>query len=198
MSILYSLFDQTFLDAMAQPSVTMAIAVKVEFTTGTTRAHSGTGTIAIDGEEYLGLGTLGEIGKASEEHTLSPTQLNMALNGLDTSLVATTLNERCVNRPVTLMAVVFNQQDGTVLGANVIFRGKIAKSAMTAGEVNALSFTVSNIFEDWQYGDGARFTEESHEAQNPGDHIFKHVSKMAERALYWGSEKDAPPFASYQ
>lgn len=197
MSVLYSLFDQAFLDAMSKPSVTMAIGVKIEFPSGTTRAHSGTGTIVVDGEAYLGLGTLGEISAATEEHTLSPTQLNLALNGLDTSLVATTLNENCVNRPVTVLAIVFNDS-GVALAANVIFKGKIARSAMTAGDVNSLAYTVSNIFEDWQYGDSGRFTEESHSAEQPGDHIFKHVSKMAELPLYWGSEKDAPPFASYQ
>jgi len=197
MSVLYSMFDQTFVDAMNQPNLTLALAVKIEFGSGVTRAHSGTGTLVIGGEPYLGLGTLGEISSAKEEHTLSPTQLTLALNGLETSLVGITLNEQCINKPVSVMAVVFDKL-GKVIGANVIFKGKIARTAMTAGDVNSLAYTVSNIFEDWQYGDSGRFTDESHSAQFPGDRIFRHVAEMAERAIYWGSEKDAPPFASYQ
>lgn len=197
MSLAYSLFDQAFVDAMNAPNLTLAIAVKIEFNTGTTRAHSGTGTVVVNGEPYLGVGALGEISAATESHTLSPSQLNLALNGLDTSLVATTLNESCINKPVTIMAVVFGA-NGVAIGANVIFRGKIARTAMTAGEVNSLAYTVSNIFEDWQYGNSGRFTDESHAAEFPGDHIFRHVAEMAERPIYWGSEKDAPPFASYQ
>lgn len=197
MSTLYSFFDEAFLDALNQPDVTMALAVKVEFASGVSRVHSGTGTLTIAGETYYGVGALGEISAAKEEHTTSPTQVTMALNALDTSLLATTLNERCINRPVTIMAVVYNEL-GQSVGANVLFKGKIARTAVTAGDTNSIGYTVSNIFEDWKYGDPWRFTQESHSAQYPGDDIFQYVAQMSERPIYWGSEKDAQPFARYK
>ncbi|MEQ4986178.1 hypothetical protein ABN080_01680 [Proteus sp. fly-1089] len=39
-----------------------------------------------------------------------------------------------------------------------------------------------------------RFTDESWSSRRQGDRIFRYVAQMAERAIYWGSKKDAPAF----
>lgn len=73
--------------------------------------------------------------------------------------------------------------------------GKVVSgTGATSGDTNALQYTVSNIFEDWQRPFPDRYTDESHQAAQPGDRIFRYVAQMAERSIYWGSKKDAPGF----
>lgn len=196
MSIYYSIFDQQFLDALSQPDVIVATAVRVEFPSGVTKVHSATGELVINGEVYYGVGALGEISVVNEDGSLASKSVSIALNGLDTSLVGTVLNEKCVGCPASIYFVAFDSL-GQAIAANLLYSGYISASAMTAGNVNAISYTISNVFEKWKEGKPDRYTEESHLASYPDDHIFRYVGQMAERPIYWGSAQDAPPFARF-
>lgn len=90
--------------------------------------------------------------------------------------------------------LVAMDDNGVVQVADLIFKGKVSGTGATAGETNALQYTVSNIFEDWQRPFPDRYTDESHQSIQPGDRLFRYVAQMAERSIYWGSKKDAPGF----
>jgi hypothetical protein len=189
--MLYSPFSDSMVDWLSRDRVTAVLAANVQFESGTAYVHSGTGTLVLGGYVYYGMGTMGAIDDVGETNTTSPTQLRMTLSGLDMSLFAKTLNERCVGRPAELYLVAMDD-NGVVQVADLIFKGRISGTGATAGETNALQYTVSNIFEDWQRPFPDRYTDESHQATQPGDRIFRYVAQMAERSIYWGSKKDAP------
>ena len=136
---------------------------------------------------------MGAIDDANETNTTSPTQLKMTLSGLDSALFATTLNERCVGRNAEIYLVAMDD-NGVVQVADLLYKGRASSNGATFGNNNALQYTVSNIFEDWQRPFPDRNTDESHQAAYPGDRIFRYVAQMAERSIYWGSKKDAPGF----
>ena len=92
----YSPFSDSMVDWMSRDRVTVAIAANVQFESGTVYVHSGTGTLTLNGFVYYGMGRMGAIDDVSETSTTSPSQLKLTLSGLDISLFATTLNERCV------------------------------------------------------------------------------------------------------
>lgn len=191
--MLYTPFSDQMVDYLSRDRVTAVIAAQVQFESGTAYVHSGTGTLVLGGYVYYGVGTLGAVDDMQETGTTSPTQLKLTLSGLDMSLFAKTLNERCVGRPAELYLVVLDEA-GVARVADLIFKGKVSSTGATAGDTNALQYTVSNIFEDWQRPFPDRFTDESHQATQPGDRIFRYVAQMAERPIYWGSKKDAPGF----
>ena len=197
MEILYSPLDDVLLDALHQPVVCTAMAVEIDFPSGTSRTHSGTGTLVIGGETFYGVGALGEIGAVVEEHTTSPTQISLTLGGLDTSLIAITLNERVIGCPVQVFLAVMDG-DGAPLAANLLYKGRVSATSLTAGDNSGLGYTVSNIFEYWQRGSADRYTDESQRkrARTVGiiDRLMRYVAQMAERSIYWGSKKDAPAF----
>lgn len=191
--MLYSPFSDSMITWLSRDRVTAVLAANVQFESGTAYVHSGTGTLVLGGYVYYGMGTLGSIDDVSETNTTSPTQLRMTLSGLDMSLFAKTLNERCVGKPAELYLVAMDD-NGVVQVADLIFKGRVSSTGATSGETNALQYTVSNIFEDWQRPFPDRYTDESHQAAQPGDRIFRYVAQMAERSIYWGSKKDAPGF----
>lgn len=191
--MLYSPFSDSMVDYLSRDRVTPVIAASIEFDSGTVYVHSGTGTIVLNGFVYYGMGRMGSVDDVSETNTTSPTQLKLTLSGLDMALFATTLNERCVGKPAEIYLVVLDES-GVAQVADLIFKGKVSSTGATAGETNALQYTVSNIFEDWQRAFPDRYTDESHQAAQPGDRIFRYVAQMAERSIYWGSKKDAPGF----
>ncbi|WP_409245886.1 hypothetical protein [Enterobacter cloacae] len=191
--MLYSPFSDSMITWLSRDRVTAVLAANIQFESGTAYVHSGTGTLVLGGYVYYGMGTMGAIDDVNETNTTSPTQLRMTLSGLDMSLFAKTLNERCVGKPAELYLVAMDD-NGVVQVADLIFKGRVSGTGATSGETNALQYTVSNIFEDWQRPFPDRYTDESHQAAQPGDRIFRYVAQMAERSIYWGSKKDAPGF----
>lgn len=191
--MLYSPFSDAMVDWLSRDRVTAVIAANIQFDSGTVYVHSGTGTIVLNGFVYYGMGKMGAVDDVGETNSTSPAQLKLTLSGLDLSLFATTLNERCVGSQANIYLVVMDDS-GVVRAADMIFQGKVSSTGATAGETNALQYTVSNIFEDWQRPFPDRYTDESHQAAQPGDRIFRYVAQMAERSIYWGSKKDAPGF----
>ncbi|WP_312158134.1 hypothetical protein [Pantoea piersonii] len=191
--MMYSPFSDSMVDWLSRDRVTVVVAANIQFESGTAYVHSGTGTIVIDGFVYYGMGRMGSIDDVNETNTTSPSQLKMTLSGLDMSLFAKTLNERCVGRTAEIFLVAIDD-NGQVQIADLIFQGKVSSTGATAGETNALQYTVSNIFEDWQRPFPDRFTDESHQSVQPGDRIFRYVAQMSERSIFWGSKKDAPGF----
>ncbi|KIS44441.1 hypothetical protein [Kosakonia radicincitans] len=191
--MLYSPFSDAMVDWLSRDRVTALIAANIQFESGTIYVHSGTGQIVLNGFVYYGMGKMGAVDDVGETNSTSPSQLKLTLSGLDLSLFATTLNERCVGRQANIYLVVMDD-GGVVRAADLIFQGKVSSTGATAGGTNALQYTVSNIFEDWQRPFPDRYTDESHQAAQPGDRIFRYVAQMAERSIYWGSKKDAPGF----
>jgi len=191
--MLYSPFSDAMVDWLSRDRVTAVIAANIQFESGTVYVHSGTGPIVLNGYVYYGMGRMGTVDDVGETNSTSPAQMKLTLSGLDLSLFATTLNERCVGRQANIYLVAMDD-GGVVRAADLIFQGKVSSTGATAGETNALQYTVSNIFEDWQRPFPDRYTDESHQAAQPGDRIFRYVAQMAERSIYWGSKKDAPGF----
>lgn len=192
--MLFSPFSDTLLDAMEQSNVSLVLAAEIDFPSGVTRVHTGTGIVVIDGQTFLGVGTLGDVGSVTEENSTSSSTMSMALSGLDMSLVGETLNEEVIGRNVVCYIAVMNDQ-GNVIAANILFEGFITDTALQAGQQNALSYVISNVFERWSQGLPDRYTDESQQRLYPGDRFFRYIAQMAERSIFWGSKKDAPGFS---
>ncbi|WP_265494602.1 hypothetical protein [Providencia heimbachae] len=190
--MLYHPFSNDMVNAINNGSE-LIIAAKLELKSGITRAHTGVGNVIIAGEVYQGVGSLGKIESVTESNSTSPQQLILSLSGFDSLLIADVMNERSRGRNVSLLLVALDQNGKPAL-AEVIFAGQISNIGVSTGSVNEVSVTVSNRFERWSNGLPDRFTDESWVKRHKGDRIFRYVAQMAERAIYWGSKKDAPTF----
>ncbi|QBQ72939.1 hypothetical protein QJV43_gp23 [Serratia phage Serbin] len=185
--------SMTVAEAMSLPNVIVALAVEIAFDSGITRVHTGVGQIMIGGQVFDGVGSIGNVSSVTEENSTSPTSVQLTLTGLNNELLSITLNEKVVGKEVICYIAVFDTTY-TEIASNVIYRGKITQTAVVAGDEGALTYTVSNIFQEWSKGKPWRYTDESQKQLNQGDRIFRYVGQMSERSIYWGSKKDAPGF----
>ncbi|MEY0031325.1 hypothetical protein AB7459_22840 [Providencia rettgeri] len=190
--MLYHPFSNDMVNAINN-GAELVIAAMLELKSGTTRAHTGIGNLIIAGEVYQGVGSLGKIEPVTENNSTSPQQLILSLSGFDSLLVADIMNERSRGRNVSIMLIALDKVGKPSL-AEIIFAGQISNIGVSTGNVNEVSVTVSNRFERWSNGLPDRFTDESWVKRHKGDRIFRYVAQMAERAIYWGSKKDAPTF----
>ncbi|AYY80316.1 hypothetical protein [Proteus vulgaris] len=188
----YHPFSDAMVNAINEGAY-IVLAARLDLKSGATCAHTGVGQLIIAGETYLGVGSLGEISQLKENKTTSPPQLQLKLTGFDRSLVGMVMNEQSRGREVRLMMVAIGKE-GKPLLAEVLFVGQITSINVVSGEENAVCVNVSNRFERWSIGLPDRFTDESWSSRRQGDRIFRYVAQMAERAIYWGSKKDAPAF----
>ncbi|HGN0613605.1 hypothetical protein [Proteus vulgaris] len=188
----YHPFSDAMVNAINEGAY-IVLAARLDLKSGVTCVHTGVGQLIIAGETYLGVGSLGEISQLKENKTTSPPQLQLKLAGFDKSLVGMVMNEQSRGREVRLMMVAIGEE-GKPLLAEVLFIGQITSINVVSGEENAVCVNVSNRFERWSIGLPDRFTDESWSSRRQGDRIFRYVAQMAERAIYWGSKKDAPAF----
>lgn len=193
------MYYHPFSDAMVKAineGAYLVLVTRLDLPGGIVRAHTGVGPLVIDGETYLGVGQHGEVEGITEQTSTSPTQLTLKLSGFDKGLVGDVLNQKTRGRAGRVMMAALGD-NGKAIRAELLFAGVISASAVTSGEENAVAISLTNRFERWSIGLPNRFTDASFRQRRSGDRFFRYVAQMADRAIYWGSKKDAPPF-NYQ
>lgn len=193
------MYYHPFSDAMVKAineGAYLVLATRLDLPSGVVRAHTGVGPLVIDGETYLGVGQHGSVEGIGEQTDTSPSQLTLKLSGFDKGLVGEVLNQKTRGHAGRVMLAALGE-DGLPLRAELLFAGVISASGVSSGEENAVSLTLANRFERWSVGLPNRFSDASFSQRKGGDRFFRYVAQMADRAIYWGAKKDAPPF-NYQ
>lgn len=194
MTTIWSLGDAALLDQLNQDSVNLALAVSIDYPVlGMVRTHSGVGDLEISGHMYSGVGQLGEVSPVSQGSESQPGELTLTLSGLDGSLLTEVMNTRCQGAKIKVWLVVLND-DHQAQGAALLFTGRLSTQRIAHGETSTIEVVAVDRMADWQRVSADRFSDESHQQRHPGDRLFRYVSQMVERPIYWGSNKDAPGF----
>lgn len=190
----YKLLDNALIAECKKANPRLCYAVKIAYPNYTILAHTGVGDLVINGEVYTGLGMLSKIESVKQDAQIGPNALMLGLNGLESGLIAEVLNDRCNGSKVWLYLVALDDDDRAASAAN-LYVGRIVSQAYAFNRKNAaVEINVADRFIDWARKGTDRFTDESHRSRNLGDRFLRYVAQMAERSIFWGSEKDAPPF----
>lgn len=188
-----SLFTNTIIDEMNSDNPRLLIAVEILYKSAPLRVHTGTGDIVIDGQTYLGVGTLGGIDPIKQSANNGPSTMNLSMSGLDPTLVAETLNERTQGSKVKVMICSLDDEF-RVTSASIMLSGRVSTQRFAYGAEMSVEVEVIDRLADWQRKGARRFDNESHQVEQPGDEFFVYMAQMAEKPIYWGSKKDAPSF----
>lgn len=191
--MMYHPYTQSIINDLAFGHVEMGFAVEIMAPSAPVRVHTGVGEVVINGQLYIGLGSLGSISPSKSDGSTSPKDITLSLALIDSSMLALALNERMVGSPVQIIMFTYGA-DGQVKSTAVAFAGKITSVSAVTGDENTVNYSCANELEGWQSICSWRYTEDSHLLRYPDDHGLRCVGEMSERTILWGSRSDAPPF----
>lgn len=172
--------------AVQQEVVHRTVAVELDFPTAPVRLNGSTVPIWIGGEEYLGVGQLGEISPAEETTELKASQITLALSGIPADAIAASVTEAYQGRRCTCFEVVLDPETGELLDDPVIFfRGRISQMNVALGTTARVELVIENRLTGWDRPRLRRWTDEDQQRAHPGDRALEFVAATAELELVW-------------
>ena len=190
------MYSDQFLNALSEDGSTIGYALEIHFPDDVSRSHTGVGEIVISGETFLGVGNMGAVGAVTEYGDSKPGRVDLELKGIPGTEMNSVLSAKVRGVAATLYILIWSEQ-GQLLFAEVAINGTIVNYSLKAGKENKISLTLADKFELFERPWAKRWSNESQQADCPGDAICRYVSQMADREICWGNKKDAPPF-TYQ
>lgn len=192
--------------AAAAPVVRPVIMARLDFASGPVCVHTGVGTITYNGEDYLGVGDLGDISRVEEAAEVRPYSLQLTLSGIPPSLVAIAVGEHYQGRDCRLyLALLDANHDGAGLmpaaglhpaaglypapaGIDPIevWRGRMDTADIEMGETATITVTAQSLLADWQRPRIRRYSHEDQQDLHPGDRGLEFVAAMVAKDIVWG------------
>ena len=153
---------------------------------GVTRLWSGLGNITINGNTYLGAGSLGSVNAMQETAELRPIPLKLELSGIPAENVRAALENRYVGNECT---IYFGTLTHTlaITGVYTMWKGRVDTMEYSDNERTAqISITVESRLIDFERARVRYYTPEDQKTRFPGDEGFAFVAGLQDRDIGWG------------
>lgn len=166
------------------------LLVKIDFSSGIQRYHSGVNTILYDEgsgpEEYLGVGTLGAVDPIEESMENQAHGINITLSGVDTTQLNLVVEEDYQGRQVDLFVAHYDIELAVIVDAQNIFTGGIDTIAISKGVKGSMTMQVEHESAQYDTPNTFRATDEDHQKNHPGDLFFDQIHNVVENEMVWG------------
>lgn len=139
------------------------------------RVWTGIGTFTIDGNDYTGAGSLGNIAAITDTatdgvNTFNAQRLALTLSGLDPSLAAGLRLANHQGSPVEIIEALLDSNGAVIDDDYAIFNGEVDTMSMTLGDTLTINVQCENYISFLFRGpDGRRRTTADQEDLFPGD-----------------------------
>lgn len=170
------------LAALAGESVELFYAVEMNFSTAPVRLWTGFGNRTIDGQTYIGAGTLLSISGIEEVADLSAKGIVLTLSGVDTSLISLALQEPYQGRSARVLLGVAGVNDFVEVFAGLMDVMTLQEDGTSA----TIELTVESKLVTLQRPNVRRYTSESHKLRYPTDTFFDYVEQLQDKEIAWG------------
>jgi hypothetical protein len=171
--------------AAADDQVARTVAVELDFPDGFARFHGGHETIMIGGAEFFGVGQLGSVSVAEESAELRAYGLTVKLSGVPRDAVAYALGQAYQGRKGTVWEVQLDPTTYQVIGALVVFRGRMDQLDIALGAQASVTCRLENRLADWDRPRILRFTDDEQRRRDPSDGSFRFLSATTEKEIIW-------------
>lgn len=171
--------------ALTQASIRPYCAVEMLFDTAPVRFWSGLGERTIEGNTYLGAGSLMSVGQLEEIGDLSAKSATITFSGIPSELVSLALVEPYQGRVCRVLL-------GEVSSASVIemFAGEMNTMTIEDAPDSALiQMTIESKLVRLGRAKPRRYNHESHIARYPDDNFFSTVADLQDRQVPWGRKQ---------
>tara|TARA_R100000315_G_C5229780_1_gene140735 strand:+ start:1280 stop:1891 length:612 start_codon:yes stop_codon:yes gene_type:complete len=170
-------------------------AIKLAFDSGDVRIWTGYTDITVASETYIGGGQLLSISPIEETVEVAARGVNLALNGIDSSLVSVALTESYQGRAAKVYLGVISS-GAVVADPYLVFDGRMdVMTIEDAGETASISLSAESRLIDLERARVRRFTDNDQQNQFPGDTSLRFVADLQDKEIAWGSGKDDSSFA---
>lgn len=178
-----------FLTQISSDSLKPFYAFKAEFAEGDIRLWTGLGDITINSETYTGGGTLLSVGAVEETSEIKATNLNVALSGLDSSIIAASLNANYQNRTFTAFLGMLNESYGLVNNVYQLFQGRMdAMTISDQAQEIIITMAVESRLIDLEKPNESRYTSEEQKRLFSGDLGLDFVTDLQDKEINWGGK----------
>lgn len=171
--------------AVAAERVARTVAVELDFPDGFARFHGGHESITINGNAFMGVGQLGNISVAEESAELRSYGMTIKLSGVPRDSVAYALGQAYQGRRGTVYEVQLDATTWQVIGALVVFRGRMDQMDIALGQQAAVTVKLENRLADWDRPRIRRFTDDEQRRRDPNDGSFRFLSATTEKEIIW-------------
>jgi hypothetical protein len=176
--------------AVEASDVALLLFAELDFPSGVVRVHNGLGTYSWGGNDWLGVGTLGEISKVEEGQNTSPYSITLSLSGLDASMVDPALDEKYFMRDVSIYLGVLDSTDSLLATPTSIWNGFMdnMKLSLGANGGDVIQLTAESELARFDKSANYMFTNAQQQKQSSGDLFFNHLHKIQDVKINWGGK----------
>jgi hypothetical protein len=174
--------------ALSASTVAPAIFVRIAFSDEVMNIWSGIGSIAWNGETWLGVGTLMAISTPEDSSQLEAKGITLSFAGIDATLLPQALNNITLGTPVTVYLGLYDDIGALIDGPVIAWSGRMDQPTfdVSATEVT-LAINCENKLLDMNVPVDRRYTNQDLQMEHPGDLGLMFVDGLQECTIYWGT-----------
>lgn len=166
--------------------------IYIDWPGGAVYAHNGVGTISYNGQVWLGLSSFADIGEVENNSNIGAHTVTLGISGIDPKALNEVVTKNVINRDVELHYGALDE-NGKIISAVPYFYGRISTTGIKRYGSESITIQATSKTADWMKNRTNRYSDESYRVDYPNDDFLQYMAVIADRALYWNSDKESTP-----
>ena len=163
------------------------ILVQCAFDSGNLNLWNGVGNLTVSSVDYVGAGTLLNIGQIAETSELQANGITVTLSGITDPLLAKARDEDYQGRELTVLLGAMDSSNGVISTPVNVFSGFMDTMVINdSSETATIQIAVENRLIEFERTRVRRYTAEDQLIDFPSDKGLEFVADMAEKEIVWG------------
>jgi hypothetical protein len=173
--------------ALGSSLIRPAIFVQATFVNETVYVWNGLGIIPWNGQNWIGVGTLGAISNIEEGSNVEAKGISISMSGLDPRLLVDVIQNYQLGLPVMVWLALFDSSNNLIPSPILSFSGRMDQPTLTVdGTTCTISINCESKLIDMNVSCERRYTNDDQQLDYPGDRGFEFVNSIQEVTIYWG------------
>lgn len=163
------------------------VLVICAFDSGDLNLWNGIGTLTVGSVDYVGAGTLLNIGEIAESSELQANGITVTLSGITDPLLSKARDEDYQGRELTVQLGVMDAANAVISSPVTVFSGFMDTMVINdSAETATIQVNVENRLIEFERTRIRRYTAEDQKIDYPNDKGLEFVAEMAEKEIVWG------------
>ena len=163
------------------------ILVECVFDSGDLNLWNGIGTLTVSSVDYVGAGTLLNIGEIAESSELQANGINVTLSGITDPLLSKARDEDYQGRELTVKLGAMDSSNGVISDPVIVFSGFMDTMVINdSAETATIQIAVENRLIEFERTRIRRYTAEDQKIDYPNDKGLEFVAELSEKEIVWG------------